>query len=168
MKRSDAFRKLRTICARLDNDAPNPLPHYRVSPRRMWLFGDLLTDKPQPDEVDLLLFVDDHRSSYLDEELEEIAYRQAHRLPMPADEAAVRWRRGLQKVQVFPCDELSITEAEEFFALRKLGNIATRLMWQPGLDWESVLQDLEQHPTPWEAEMESKFHYVRGMLKARR
>ncbi len=168
MKRADAFRKIRTICTRLDEDYPNPLPQFRVTPLKLWLFGDLLTDKPHPDEVDLLLFVNDHRESYLDEELEEIAYRQANHLPMPAEEAAARWRRGLQKVQIFACDDKTITDAAGFFELHKLGNISTELVWQPGLDWEAVLKTLEHAPAPWEASMENKFHYIRGMLKAKK
>ena len=52
MKRKDAFRKLRTICQRLDERDPEQFP---VVPVRMYLFGSVLTDKPKPSDIDLLL-----------------------------------------------------------------------------------------------------------------
>ncbi len=50
MRRKDAFRKLRTICQRLDEAAPNT---FFVVPRRLYLFGSVLTDKPDPADIDL-------------------------------------------------------------------------------------------------------------------
>ena len=51
MKRQDAFRKLRLICQRLDEV---DLEQFFVLPRRLYLLGSLLTDKPNPSDVDLL------------------------------------------------------------------------------------------------------------------
>jgi hypothetical protein len=49
MKRRDAFRKLRTICQRLDEVDPQ---QFFVIPLRLYLFGSLLTDKPNPGDID--------------------------------------------------------------------------------------------------------------------
>ena len=57
MKRRDAFRKLRTICQRLDEVDPE---QFFVIPLRLYLFGSLLTDKPNPGDIDLLF--EYHRS----------------------------------------------------------------------------------------------------------
>jgi hypothetical protein len=51
MKRKDALRKLRTICQRLDEVDPEQFP---VIPVRLYLYGSLLTDKPNPGDIDLL------------------------------------------------------------------------------------------------------------------
>lgn len=52
LKRKDAFRKLRTICQRLDEVNPK---RFEVEPRRLYLFGSVLTDKPHPNNLGLLL-----------------------------------------------------------------------------------------------------------------
>jgi hypothetical protein len=45
MKRKDAFHKLKTICQRLDELNPD---EFKIQPLRLYLFGSVLTNKPDP------------------------------------------------------------------------------------------------------------------------
>lgn len=53
MKREIAFKKLFALCQRFD-DALSGSSEYIVFPIQVWLIGSTLTDKPEPEDIDLV------------------------------------------------------------------------------------------------------------------
>jgi predicted nucleotidyltransferase len=88
MKRKDAFRKLRTICQRLDDRDAGQFP---VIPLRLYLFGSLLTDKPDPSDVDLLFKFQDRT----DLDPDDIVHRFSSDTPLE-----LVWEPGLAWPQI--------------------------------------------------------------------
>ena len=168
MKRRDAFSKIRLVCERLDQDYPNPEPMFRVTPLRMWLFGSVLTDKPAPDDIDLLLFVDDHRELYTDQDFSNLIHDMSYSRPLPIVRAAMRWRKGMKKVNIIPYESTHFEDAETFFHHFHLDDVNPRLVWQPGLDWHSILQQIEQNPRPWDPELEAQHKEALRKMDAER
>ena len=81
MKRPDALRKVRTICERLDQI---DLTTFPIVPFKLYLFGSVLTDKPNPHDVDLVLIYDERP----DTDPADIAMRLAYHDPLPFDQAS--------------------------------------------------------------------------------
>ena len=139
MKRRDAFRKLRTVCDRLDHIAPDA-PYVR--PRQLYIFGSTLTDKPDPDDVDLLLVID--RLS--DDEAEEIAPYIVRSARTPLGRAVSQITRGMQKVCItLELDKLARWPLIQLFQDKQ----GIRLVWECGMDWQPVVNHIEANPSPW-------------------
>jgi hypothetical protein len=94
MKRPDAWRKVRTICERLDQI---DLATFPIVPFKLYLFGSVLTDKPDPHDVDLVLIYEE-RPDY---DPAEIAMRLAYHEPLPFDQASTLLRRRMQLIRLF-------------------------------------------------------------------
>ena len=90
MKRKDAFRKLRTICRRLDETDP---ADFFVIPLRLYLFGSVLTEKSNPSDLDLVF---EYRERP-DLDSREMLYRMSYGKPLPYQQAMTHLRRGLQE-----------------------------------------------------------------------
>jgi hypothetical protein len=86
LKRKDAFRKLRVICQRLDEIDPE---QFFVTPLRLYLFGSMLTDKPNLSDVDLLF---KYRENPIDPD--ELAYQLSYGKPLPYEQAFKHLRSG--------------------------------------------------------------------------
>ena len=35
-----------------------------------------------------------------------------------------------------------------------------RVVWEPGLDWRQVVDEIESHPAPWDPALEQRFKYL--------
>jgi hypothetical protein len=147
MKRKDAFRKLRTICHRLDEADPAT---FFVIPKALYLFGSTLTDKPNPTDLDLILDYQDRP----DLDSDNIVFRLSYGKPLPSAEAVTYLRRGMKMIRI------------EFLEAQDLGqwrmghgfppDEPIELVWQAGLDWPDIVDDLELNPLPWQPEREEK------------
>lgn len=87
MKRKDAFSKLRTICQRLDEVAPED---FGLRPLRLYLFGSLLTDKPDPKDLDLVLVYEFNPGF----EFEQLYADMIHGRSTVVDRLRMQLRRG--------------------------------------------------------------------------
>jgi len=140
MKRTDALRKVRTVCERLDQI---DLATFPIVSFKLYLFGSVLTDKPDPHDVDLVLTYDERP----DTDPAEIAMRLAYHEPLPFDQASTQLRRGMQLVQIY---QARFTLATWEYILLFPRAEGLRLIWKPGLNWPRILEDLAAHPTIWQ------------------
>jgi hypothetical protein len=141
MKREDAFRKVRTICQRLDEVDSDASP---FRPLELYLYGSLLTDKPDPKDADLILVY--QRTPVYQEYLRsgdwyrEIYCMRQHR------KFSSHLRRGMKLVRLELVQDT--LRGSSNWALFILGE-ELRLVWKPGFDWPAVLDEIEKHPRPW-------------------
>ncbi|MCG2770416.1 MAG: hypothetical protein ABIK79_05775 [Chloroflexota bacterium] len=150
MKRRDAFRKLRTICQRIDEAGEFP-----VIPLRLYLFGSLLTEKPNPSDMDLL-FEYRERS---DLDPDDILHRLSYGKPLPHDQAVKHLRRGMKMIRI----ELLVGNVEDW--LEEHGfppDTPMRLVWEPGLKWQHEVDEIESCPAPWDSDQEKHHKYLQG------
>lgn len=142
MKRQDALRKVQAICERLDKVDPDT---FFVRPLKLYLFGSVLTDKPEPNDIDLVL---DYRDRPIQSTEEAIA-RYAdivYRRPLPFDKANRYLRGGMKMIRFFPADGgIAAWDQLPLFA----DPDGRQLVWKPGLNWRAVLDEIEAHPRPW-------------------
>ena len=143
MKRKDALRKLRTVCERLENAGDD----FPVVPIRLYLFGSVLTDKPKPANVDLLF----DYTRRPDQDPREIVMLISAGERLPIEQAIKRMRKGMKMIRVGsisgPIDEWL---ASHCFP----PDTPVRLVWEPGLDWQPVVDDIASNPLPWDPEEE--------------
>jgi hypothetical protein len=131
MRRKDAFRKVRTICQRLDQADTT---YFR--PQRLYLYGSLLTDKPNPTDIDLVL-VYQRTPAY-------IQYLNASGAVLQEIREApgsyygrflADLRRGMKMIRLEPAtDTLANWIHQDLLILDE----ELRLIWQPGLRRWSV------------------------------
>lgn len=146
MKRRDALRKVRTICERLDQSAympPDPDTFY-IRPLKLYLFGSVLTDRPDPQDVDLLLLYTNGPRT--EEKAMEIVTALAYGLPTPFDRASTHLRRGMKMVRLHEAED-SLHNCWILYLFPDGEGL--RLIWKPGLDWRTILDEIEAHPLPW-------------------
>ena len=148
MKRADAFLKLTVICRRLDLADPDSFP---IVPQSLYLFGSLLTDKPTPTDIDLLL----HYQYRPDQDFDELYYCWAYRKPPPTKRAAQQLRQGMKLVRfVFMRDE----GLEAWLSVHHFPtDTPVRLTWQSGLDWQPILDEIQANPLLWDEEASLRF-----------
>jgi hypothetical protein len=150
MKRKDAFRKLRTICQRLDDRDVGQFP---VIPLRLYLFGSLLTDKPDPSDVDLLFKFQDRP----DLDPGNIVHRLAYGKPLPHEQAVKYLRRGMQMIRVeFLTGNLEDWLADHCFS----SDTPLELVWEPGLAWPQIVDRIEFEPISWDPVAEEQYERV--------
>jgi hypothetical protein len=167
VKRKDAFHKLRVICQRLDEVDPE---QFFVIPLRLYLFGSLLTDKPNPSDVDLLFAYRDPPN--LDPT--DILYRMTYGKPLPHEQAFKHLRRGMKMIRIASLSGNVETWLEDHFFSP---DTPVRLVWEPGLDWRGIVDEIEAHPAAWDPDLEKRHKYLQetamqierdeGMLAAR-
>jgi len=138
MKREDAFRKVRTICQRLDE---LDIREFTLEPYRLYLFGSVLTDKPDPKDINLILTYE-HTSDF-DAEAEVAA--MIHGRPTLIERLIIHLRRGILRVRMDSCRKsLGDWVQREVF----LG-ITACLIWEPSGNWEAALDRVEASPRNW-------------------
>jgi len=153
MKRRDAFRKLRTICQRIDEAGEFP-----VIPLRLYLFGSLLTEKPNPSDIDLL-FEYRERS---DLDPHDILYRLSYGKPLPHAQAVKHLRRGMKMIRI----ELLHGSVEDWLEQHGFpSDTPVRLLWEPGLRWQPVVDEIESSPTPWDPDQEKDHKHMQDTLR---
>ena len=152
MKRKDAFRKLRVICQRLDEVDPE---QFLVVPLRLYLLGSLLTDKPNPSDIDLLF---EYRESP-DLDPGDIVHRLSYGKPLPHEQAVKHLRRGMKMIRV----EFLVSSVEGWLRDRFFPpDTPVRSVWEPRLDWRQVVDEIESHPAPWDPALEKRRKYLQG------
>ncbi len=150
MKRQDAFRKLRLICQRLEEVDPD---QFFVLPLRLYLLGSLLTDKPNPSDVDLLFEYRD----LSDLDLDDILHRLSYGKSLPHDQAITHLRRGMKWIRIEPL----IGSVEGWLKTHLFPpDTPVRVVWEPGLDWRQVVDEIEAHPASWDSVLEQRFKYL--------
>ncbi|MBU0490435.1 MAG: hypothetical protein KKB13_01170 [Chloroflexi bacterium] len=141
MKRTDAIHKLRTVCQRLDEADPAT---FFVVPLRLYLLGSLLTDKPNPGDVDLLFEYRERPDLDVDEALGRFWRGE----PLPMEQAVRHLRRGMKWIRI---EYLVGNSLEEWLAIHLFApDTPVRLVWEPGLDWPAVVDEIEAQPAPWD------------------
>lgn len=155
MKRQDAFRKLRTICRRLDEVDPE---QFFVIPLRLYLLGSLLTDKPNPSDIDLLF---EHQDPP-DLDPDDIVYRLSYGKPLPHEQAITHLRRGMKWVRIEALSgSLENWLRDHVFPL----DTPVRVVWEPGLDWQQVVGEIEFQPARWGPALEHRFKHLQETFR---
>ena len=142
MKRHDALRKVRTVCERLDEIDPDT---FFVRPLKLYLFGSVLTDKPDPNDVDLVLVYKEPPV----QSREEASARYAdivYGRPSPFDRASTHLRRGIKMIRLYAADD-EIGRWNQLLLFPDADGL--RLVWKPGLNWRTIVNKIEAHPKPW-------------------
>jgi hypothetical protein len=141
MKRRDALRKVRTICERLDQVDPAT---FYVHPLKLYLFGSVLTDKPDPKDADLILLYKGGPKT--DEEALEIVRALTYGQPTPFEKASTHLRQGMKMVRIHEA-EGSLRNC--FMLYLFPDGESLRLIWKSGLEWRTILDEIEANPLPW-------------------
>ncbi len=141
MKRKDALRKLRTICQRLDEFDPND---FSVQPLRLYLYGSILTDKPNPGDLDLVLVYE----FTPDVDYARIVAEMTHGRATPPERVVFHLRRNMQMVRIEPVR----TSIQNWMQSALLFFTTPRLIWQPTGNWPRVLSEIETSPLPWDGD----------------
>lgn len=137
MKRKDAFRKLKTICQRLDELNPD---EFKIQPLRLYLFGSVLTGKPDPNDIDLAL-VYEHLPDF---DYEIVPMELTYHKPTASERLVIKLRRGMQKVRIYVVrNSLENWEQRGLFLFTR-----PQLIWKPGGDWPAALAKGEAEPDP--------------------
>ncbi len=146
MKREIAFKKLFALCQRFD-DALSGSSEYIVFPIQVWLIGSTLTDKPEPEDIDLVAEFDSQA-------LHRTFQEQAEEGPLDIMENVRIYARA---IRAFYAD-MKMVHVNDFMGIKNISDwlkshsmpedAPHRLIWQPSMDWASVLQDIYNHPLP--------------------
>ncbi len=154
MKRQDVFPKLHTICQRLDEV---DLATFPIVPLRLYLFGSVLTDKPKPAGLDLILIY--RFPPHYDGIADRIA--MSYGKPTARDRASIDLRRGMRKVQIY----LVEVGLGHYWGMQPVLLVTRpRLIWQPSGDWRTALAKIEADPLPWiGGQKEANDAYLRSL-----
>ena len=141
MKRQAAIDKLHRVCNRLDTVDP---ADFFVIPQRLYLFGSLLTNKLNPTDVDLQL--EYRERSDLDPD--KILYAITYGKPLPHNKAFTYLRKGMQMIHF---ETLTAGDSVDLWleAHRFEPDAPIKLIWEKGLDWQTLLREVERHPIAW-------------------
>jgi hypothetical protein len=155
MKRKDAFRKLRMICQRLDELSSD---EFKIEALRLYLFGSVLTDKPDPKDVDVVL-VYEHRPDF---DYDIVPMELAYGKPTAVDRLVMKLRRGMQQIRI----HLARTSLENWPERALLLFTQPRLIWQPGGNWQTALAKIEAEPQPWAGARDPKSPSLQSQVEA--
>jgi predicted nucleotidyltransferase len=147
MKRDAAFAKLQTICQRFDGAGTTD---NLLLPIQVWLFGSLLTDKPEPDDIDILVKFDESRliEKSKQQEYLDLAHnlRECHR-------AEQVYCAGMRMIHIESVSERTLVE---WFRSRKMPpDTPYKLIWETGLDWKTILEEIRLNPLTHDLQAES-------------
>lgn len=157
MKRKDALQKLTKICQRLDGVDPND---FHVIPLRLYLFGSLLTDKENPDDIDLL-FQYEERS---DLDPNDILYALTYGKPLPYQRAFTFLRNRMKMIRfesMSPTTDVAGWLADHMF----LPETPARLVWEPQHDWQDTIAEIANQSLPWDPDLERQNKFMQERLK---
>lgn len=145
MKRQTASQHLKTICERLDQAVACP-ENVAVPILRAWLFGSVLTDKAEPDDIDLIFEVDSR------------GYCQKYRsttIPLGTvlknyHRVLAQYAAGMKKVRINDF-EVGSGEPNWWFATHGLPtNTPYYLIWQQGINWQGILHGIQDSPLTYD------------------
>jgi hypothetical protein len=150
VKRKDALRKVRTVCQRLDEVDPET---FFVIPLRMYLFGSVLTDKPKREDIDMLFEYQEPP----DRDPDDLVYRMSYGEPLPYEQAFQHLRQGMKMIRF-----ITLLGSVESWLEGRLFSLNTpvRLIWEPGLDWQPVVDEIEAEPLAWDPDLEKRQKYL--------
>jgi hypothetical protein len=141
MKRKDALRKVRTICQRLDEIDLNTFP---VWPQKLYLFGSVLTDKPDPSDIDLVLI--QVKNPHISYSPEKILYILTYKPSLiPENRARVALRCGMKNINLHVESSLETWSDLLLFP----NGEGLQIVWKPGLQWKEILDEIETNPARW-------------------
>ena len=145
MKRQTAWKHIHTLCERFDLATTSP-DQYPIPVSRAWLFGSVLTEKDEPANINLLVEVDS--TQYVR------TYRSTT-IPLPTVlknyyRLLARYYAGMKMVRMADI-ELGKGEPGWWFASHGLSESTPYyLIWQQGIDWQSVLQAIQASPLSYQ------------------
>jgi len=144
MKRDIAFKKIQTLCLRFDQAISVP-SEYVVFPIQLWLIGSVLTDKSEPEDIDLVAEFDSQA-------LHRTFQKQADEGCFDVIESARTYARAIRAFyadmkMVHVNDFMGVKDISDWLKNHSMPEDAPhRLIWQPSMDWASVLEDIYNHP----------------------
>jgi hypothetical protein len=164
MKRNTAWKYLHTLCERFDEAVTSP-EKYPIPILRVWLYGSVLTEKPEPGNINLIVEVDSsaycqtYRSTALS--LQEIL-KNYHR-------ALARYHTGMVKIRMA---DLEVGQGEPGWWFQIHGwpeNTPYYLIWQQGMNWKDILAAIQADALPYnptiEAERKRENIEANGIMK---
>lgn len=161
MRRADAFRKIRTICQRLDDLSEAQVIEFRARPLKLYLFGSVLTDKPDPADADLVLVYDELSELITNVELDGIL---SYGEPAPFQRLRTHLCRGMKMIRM----SAAVDSLADWPDLQLFPNgEGLHLVWKPGLHRATILDHLEANPEPWPGpRLESSLEEAKAALAA--
>lgn len=153
MKRTTAFDNLKLLCARFDETIEDPVRYIFIRPVRIWLIGSTLTEKQNPSDLDLVCYFDTSTTSNIEHPgiwNERMVYGKITLM-----EGAIRsFARGIRMVRLMAnCDG----DIQAWLRDQNMPpDTPNRLIWEKGLDWPSILNDIFLHPLPYNPELEEE------------
>jgi predicted nucleotidyltransferase len=151
MKRQTAFQHLRTICERLDKAAASP-ENILVPVFRAWLFGSVMTEKANPDDIDLIIEVDSRRycQKYRSTAIPLRTVLKNYQLVLS------QYSASMKKVRINDV-EVGQGGPDWWFMTRDLPiNTPYYLIWQQGINWQGILNGIQTSPLPYERAAEEE------------
>lgn len=158
MKRIDAIEKLRTICDRLNHI---DFTKFHLMPLQLFAFGSILTDKPNPNDLDLFLrhkLLDTYTPSLL---IHDLSYGK----PIPGEKASIELRRNMKMIRIVL---LEINETIESWCkshYMEHNSPKTKLVWDDNIDSEVAIQKIKEQPLKWDVKNESHNKYIQETIK---
>jgi hypothetical protein len=156
MKRTDAIRKLMTLCSRLDQASGKPGENFGIDPLYLWLFGSVLTDKENPDDIDLVIQVDSTEATDSENKLNEILYCLSYSKPLPWERAVRTWCTGMKMFRPIIIEKREADFSDWILHHTLLAETEKRLIWEPGFDWENILSNIRNQPLEWNRQEEAR------------
>jgi hypothetical protein len=152
MKRETALKNLETICERLDMAITDPIQFLFARPVEVWLIGSLLTTKPNPSDLDLPCCI-----SFNDTKLFEtkgaFLYHLTYGERTLEMKTLASFATGTKMVRLMP--EFWGETFDTWLENHDMpADTPRRLLWKPGMDWKSVIEEVRIHPLPYDAEAE--------------
>ena len=151
MKRHQAFRKIRAICTRIDDICHSGMlpsgEHLTFYPTELYLFGSTLTDKANPNNVDLLLVHDMGDMEWQEYWEYEIAFMAADRLsPVTKLVRSMLGQMRSVSLGAVPSSLLAWDQLLLFPNGRGINQI-----WNSDWEWnwETAVETIERNPLPW-------------------
>lgn len=144
MKRQTAWKYVYTLCERFDLAITAP-EQYPIPVLRAWLFGSMLTDKPEPGNINLIVEVDS--TQYV---------RTYRSTPIPLMAVLKNYRRLLARyhagMKLIRMDDIELGQSEPGWWFLSHGmpeNTPYYLIWQRGNNWQEILQAIQDTPQPY-------------------
>lgn len=155
MKRKQAFEKLQIICERLDEINTTKL---FIIPVRLYLFGSLLTNKPNPADIDLLL-------EFKYKDINNVLYRISYDKTLPETHVAKYLKNRMRNIHI-EFLELTNSSLNEWLSDHCMPlNTSMKEIWNENLNWREALAEAENSPICYDAELEYHQKYLQKKLK---
>jgi len=155
MKRKQAFEKLQIICERLNEINTTKL---FIIPVRLNLYGSILTNKPNPADIDLLL-----QFKYKD--INNVLYRISYDKVLPEQQVAKYLKNRMRNIHI-EFLELTNSNLNDWLIEHCMPlNTPMKVIWNENLDWREALTEAENNPIFHNADLERHQKYMQKKLK---